>query len=445
MNLAKIINIRITLAQTVYLMFLSFIIIFLLNLQLVSIAFAQRNTNLIQYHNPYLGLTVTHPSNWSIVNDFQFGPTIVFEAPRENQSSNLEYLATFKVDIVMPNTTSFFSSSHTSLQKIAVGLVNSTPYRNLYYHIHVTNNGPTILNGNQAYLIEYNFSELRISPPIPIKSVDILTVKGGNLYIISFKSAASKYNDYLPLFEKMTNSLQVKQFEIPPSVLADNTKQYLTYANQSWGMRIQYPSPWSHVEGGYFINDSSGGTDPCFPNIVSFSPTIPDLKEATKVVSVRVNLVEGKHLGPPPYSSLTLEEVTKSAFANYGRQIGGVGPLIHLFWPTYLDFNSTLAGLPAYKLIYFKEGGKYEVLEIGTIVRNGPYEDVYQLNYSSSSSTFLQDLPIIQHMIKSLEIGKPHSTLISYVTNGDLQRISLNTNNTSYTVAHNDCEGVLTP
>ena len=46
-----------------------------------------------------------------------------------------------------------------------------------------------------------------------------------------------------------------------------------------------------------------------------------------------------------------------------------------------------LGGFPAYKFIYYKDNGKYQVMEIGTIVN----ENVYQINYVSTTSKFFQN------------------------------------------------------
>jgi hypothetical protein len=48
----------------------------------------------------------------------------------------------------------------------------------------------------------------------------------------------------------------------------------------------------------------------------------------------------------------TLEGHVRTTFDLYGIQ-----DWIPVLWPVHLDFNSTLWGLQAYKLIYYKDGG----------------------------------------------------------------------------------------
>jgi hypothetical protein len=98
---------------------------------------------------------------------------------------------------------------------------------------------------------------------------------------------------------------------------------------------------------------------------------------------------------------MTLEEYASSLITAYNE--------------TFTDFNliesntnSTLAGKPAYKLVYTEtledeeeeEGTNLKSMEIGTIIG----DRVYFIEYIAEEEKYSDYLPIIQMMINSIEI-----------------------------------------
>jgi hypothetical protein len=135
----------------------------------------------------------------------------------------------------------------------------------------------------------------------------------------------------------------------------------------------------------------------------------------------------------------TLEGHVRTTFDLYGIQ-----DWIPVFWPVHLDFNSTLGGLQAYKYIYYKDGGKYQVMEIGTIANN----DIYQINYSSTPGKFSENLLTVQHMINSLKIGRPHSVPDLIKSSEDISFDFKSDPSIVHTVddiAHEECAGFPLP
>lgn len=154
----------------------------------------------------------------------------------------------------------------------------------------------------------------------------------------------------------------------------------LTYNNASYGTSIQYPSNWSSNPGGG--NDNSGDSS---IDIVSFSP-----KDSSSSATLDVlvdNIDSGENLKQYVSDSISDDKTDLKNFTVSEPVFNGV----------------TLAGSPAYKLIYSytDEGEHLKGLETGTIIGN----KAYFIQYENSPSKFDSDLPTVQKMIDSLTLA----------------------------------------
>jgi hypothetical protein len=165
-----------------------------------------------------------------------------------------------------------------------------------------------------------------------------------------------------------------------PTTIGQNSDKFLTYFNSTYGVQIGYPQNW---------NVSSTGLD----NGISF--IFPDSENETSLYLSTERL---------PYQEITLNDYMASRL-----------DFLNPFNLSESNTNTTtLVGRPAYKLVYYElpsaYSGSLKVMEIGTII-NGR---VYQASYSTSPERFLQNLPIIERMLDTLEIvptNKPPAPL----------------------------------
>lgn len=149
------------------------------------------------------------------------------------------------------------------------------------------------------------------------------------------------------------------------------------YQNPTFGIAIQYPSNWQKVE------QSGGSLSDNFGNVVSFNSPQGSLSQAPSAsISLKIqDLTMSMSLGQ--YSTAHLNSMK----GHSGNVILGSGP-------------TTLAGQPAYKVIYTENsqlGGPTKIAEIWTIVGNRAYTILYtadEINYATY-------LPIGQQIVDS--------------------------------------------
>ena len=164
------------------------------------------------------------------------------------------------------------------------------------------------------------------------------------------------------------------------------TSDILTYENGSYGIEIQYPANWTKDEED--TDPSDGITD-----IVEFSsPFESRLDSYSETLGISIEELTDQNM--------TLEEYASSLITAYNE--------------TFTDFNliesntnSTLAGKPAYKLVYTEtledeedESINLKSMEIGTIIG----ERVYFIEYIAEEEKYSNYLPTIEMTIDSIEI-----------------------------------------
>lgn len=164
----------------------------------------------------------------------------------------------------------------------------------------------------------------------------------------------------------------------PPQTTSD----ILIYQNSSYGIRIQYPANWTKDEGDFDPNDD-------ITDIVEFSSPFENRSESDPEI-LHIS-IEG----------FTDKNTTLDGYAN---------SVITYYKETLTNFNlvesdtnnSTLAGRPAYKLVYtnVEDDTNYKTMEIGTIIG----DKVYYIEYIAEEEKYSNYLPTIQMMINSFEI-----------------------------------------
>lgn len=145
--------------------------------------------------SPLSGIQIAYPDEW-LVNDLGNG-TVRFSSPFRTD------LMRFTVNVVnLPA-----SMKNMTLDNI-VELNLNTSRQQLSNFSLIESNATTLSSENQsAYKIVYTNTNKDPSFPLKFKTMQIFTVKDGQLYTLSYVSEASQYERYLPTIENMIDSV----------------------------------------------------------------------------------------------------------------------------------------------------------------------------------------------------------------------------------------------
>ena len=157
------------------------------------------------------------------------------------------------------------------------------------------------------------------------------------------------------------------------------TTNFLTYQNTTYGIKIQYPSNWDKEENG---TKQDTETDivtffrPASNSNASLDVTIDDISDE-------------KGIPLTQYASDSISDL-KQSFKDF-KLVGSTT-------------NNVLSGLPAYKSIYTYSDEKtiFKDMEIGTIKG----DKAYILTYEAGANDYDNYLPIMQQLINLFQITK---------------------------------------
>ncbi len=150
-------------------------------------------------------------------------------------------------------------------------------------------------------------------------------------------------------------------------------KNFLTYENGSYGVRIKYPQEWTKTEGAMgtvvvFLSPKQNDSDPFQENLNIIVQNLP--------------------------ASTTLNVVTEETI-NQVKQLIQNATIIE-------STDTTLAGVPAYKIVYSGKMREYTLkwIQIWTVKNN----KMYSITYTAEINSYSYYLDVIQKMIDSFEI-----------------------------------------
>lgn len=150
-------------------------------------------------------------------------------------------------------------------------------------------------------------------------------------------------------------------------------KNFLTYENSFYGVRIKYPQEWTKTEGAMgtvvmFLSPKQNDTDPFQENLNIIVQPLP--------------------------ASTTLNVVTEETI-NQVKQLIQNATIIE-------TTDTTLAGVPAYKLVYSGKMRDYTLkwMQIWAVKNN----IMYSITYTAEIDSYSYYLDVIQKMIDSFEI-----------------------------------------
>jgi photosystem II reaction center protein PsbP len=165
------------------------------------------NPTFSTYENPTYGVKIQYPSNWQKMDfDGHHGnnslPIAGFIPPSENDSGLLENLLIVVKKLHYQNT---------PIEQFADSLVSS--YKSNLHNFQLIELNPLTTPAlNSAYKIEYTHS----SDMLMLKTMVVVTISGGIAYMISYNADSSDFSNYLPIIQKMIDSLQLQQQILRP-------------------------------------------------------------------------------------------------------------------------------------------------------------------------------------------------------------------------------------
>jgi len=174
------------------------IFVFSLSLLTLSVtnASAQTNSNFLTYQNPSQGIKMQYPSSWMASQSGLrvFSDIVGFYAPFGNLSDVLTGGLVLSLRHYSQNITldGYNNLINNSLKQPGVQIIESNA---------------STLAGNPAHKTVFLASSG--SGSFKIETMLVWTVKGNNVYTISFNSEAAKYATYLPVVQKMINTIEI--------------------------------------------------------------------------------------------------------------------------------------------------------------------------------------------------------------------------------------------
>jgi PsbP-like protein len=146
------------------------------------------------YNNPIYGISINYPSDWEVRE----------EDANKLSFHKLEALASFFVFVNSAEPTD-------TIDKVArEDMASSMALFGENYHVENANK--TKLGGNNGTEANQVISNYITTGGEKIKSLDIVAIKDGTLYRLTFTIPADAFNTYLPTVKKMIDSFRITGF-----------------------------------------------------------------------------------------------------------------------------------------------------------------------------------------------------------------------------------------
>jgi hypothetical protein len=339
------------------------------------------------YKNSTYGIRIQYPSNWTTeeevsekeiqesLQNYGIYPVVNFWPPSENGSQDSPFGIGIQIERLpfqestmneyIQESIDVFKAPNTDLDIIELNTSSS-------------------LGGRPAFKYVLSYLENDIKQ----KYLQIGTIISGKVYYIYFSAPEQKFSQYLPIIEKMIDSVEIVPTDEPPAPSSVNKAvKFLTYENSTLGIKMQYPS------NSKLVDDVPNGTGFALPDGVSES--LYDIL-FVEVIPLPYAVSESAYIDKyvPIWVSWAKENLTNFNLTKSRATTLDDSPAQRLEF-TYADEDT-----PAVEL---------RALSIFAVEDN----ILYHIGYRESDSFSYSDhIPIIQKMIESFEIldakGIPH-------------------------------------
>ena len=161
---------------------------------------------------------------------------------------------------------------------------------------------------------------------------------------------------------------------------SSNSINFSTYENPIFGIKILYPANWDKQENSSSSNDNSTLID-----LVAFSPPFKNNSDIVGKLIVQVD---------------NISNIKPITLANYANNT--ISDLRQDFRVS--ESNATLAGNPAYKIVYTGLEASIDLKAMMVMTIKG--DRAYIISYTAEPEKYSYYLPTVQKMIDSFEILK---------------------------------------
>jgi eukaryotic-like serine/threonine-protein kinase len=161
---------------------------------------------------------------------------------------------------------------------------------------------------------------------------------------------------------------------------SSNPINFLVYENPIFGIKILYPANWDKQQ-----NASSSNNNSTLIDLVAFSPPFKNTSDIVGKLIVQIdNISDIKPITLAEYANDTVSDL---------RQDFKVS-----------ESNATLAGNPAYKIVYTGLEANVDLQAMMVLTIKG--DRAYIISYTAEPEKYSHYLPTVQKMIDSFEILK---------------------------------------
>lgn len=183
-------------------------LLILVSLSVVKINAQQQtvneNINFTSYNNTELGIYLQYPANWSKMEEkFDANVNVIsFISTPENDTDTFTENVNIAIEPLQNESITLEEYSNTTLAALS----------NVFENFSLISKENTNLDGVPAIKIIFSITQPQITDQsrdidtikqIPMKIMQILSVKEGKAYVIIYSAEEAKYDDYLPIIEKM--------------------------------------------------------------------------------------------------------------------------------------------------------------------------------------------------------------------------------------------------
>lgn len=197
----------------------------------------QSNVNFLPYSNPSFGVKMEYPNNWSArgysANSTGGNNTIAgFYSPSKT-ASELGNISGVTGRFVPYLDIFVFDSNNMSLDEIIDGRINRI-HNSSNFLIH-DSNPFTLKSNHSAHKLIYSTA---IGGDELFKKMQVYSISGTRVYLISFTAQEALFTDYLPIVEKMMNSVEITNLTKTESINLNNSGSILPFLNQTFDAEI---------------------------------------------------------------------------------------------------------------------------------------------------------------------------------------------------------------
>jgi hypothetical protein len=170
-----------------------------------------KETSFSVYDNPTYGIKILYPAGWNKLEFGQITPdglVVGFALPREGKPLSEINVSDFILENILIAVTRIISDpSSFSKSTILKDFVNKqiSSFKEGLADFQIIKSNTTAIDNNPTYQIQYTS---RVGHAI-FDTLQIWTISGNKIYTMIFNADPADYPTYLPIIQKMTNSLVI--------------------------------------------------------------------------------------------------------------------------------------------------------------------------------------------------------------------------------------------